>query len=255
MGLLTNKVAIITGASTGIGRATAIEFAKQGAKVALADINNNAIKETAKLVEAAGGEAITISTNVTNYDDCENMVSKTISAFGKLDIIFNNAGIAGERGLAADTSIDMWQQVIDVNLSGVFYCIKAALPKMVDNGSGVIINTASVDGLIGMSTISPYVASKHGVIGLTKAIALEYSRKGIRSVAICPGFVKTAMTATGFSDDEIAMFSSITPSGDGATPEQIADFVTYLSSDKASFINGSAHQIDGGLLAGIGIVD
>ncbi len=255
MGLLKNKVAIITGASTGIGRATAIEFAKQGAKVALADINNEAIKETAKLVKEVGGEAITISTNVTIYDDCENMVAKTIEAFGKLDIIFNNAGIAGDRALATDTTIDMWQKVIDVNLSGVFYCIKAALPKMIDNGSGVIINTASVDGLVGMSTISPYVASKHGVIGLTKSIALEYSRKGIRSLAICPGFVKTPMTETGFSEEEIAIFSSITPVGDGATPEQIADFVTYLSSDKAAFINGSAHQIDGGLLAGIGIID
>ena len=255
MGLFTGKVAIITGASTGIGRATAIQFAKEGAKVALADINLDAIKETAALAEAAGGEIITIKTNVANYNECENMVAKTIKAFGKLDIIFNNAGISGGRALTIDTSVEMWQKVIDVNLSGVFYCIKAALPKMVENGSGVIINTASVDGLTGMSTISPYVASKHGVIGLTKSTALEYSRKGIRSLAICPGFVKTPMTATDFSEEELNMFNQMTPLGDGATPEQIADFVTYLASDKASFINGSAHQIDGGILAGFGIIE
>ncbi len=255
MGNLAGKVAIITGASTGIGRATAIEFAKQGAKVALADVNLAAIEETAALAKAAGGEVITQKTDVTSYEECEAMVAAAIKAYGKLDIIFNNAGISGDRHLAAETPIDMWQKVIDVNLSGVFYSIKASLPALIDNGSGVIINTASVDGLIGMSTIAPYVASKHGVIGLTKTIALEYSRKGIRSVAICPGFVKTPMTATGFSDEELAMFDHATPSGKGASPEQIADFVSYLASDKASFINGSAHQIDGGLLAGMGIIE
>jgi NAD(P)-dependent dehydrogenase (short-subunit alcohol dehydrogenase family) len=255
MSLLKDKVAIITGASTGIGRATAIEFSKQGAKLVLADINIDAIKETAQLVKDIGGEAITVSTDVTQYDACENMVAQAINSFGKLDILFNNAGIAGDRAMAVDTPLDMWQKVIDVNLTGVFHCIKSALPAMVENKSGVIINTASVDGLVGMSTIAPYVASKHGVIGLTKTIALEYSRRGIRSIAICPGFVKTPMTEVGFSAEEIAMFKSITPIGDGASPEQIADFVTYLASDKASFINGSAHQIDGGLLAGVGIVE
>ncbi|WNC67084.1 SDR family oxidoreductase [Thalassotalea nanhaiensis] len=255
MSQFENKTVIITGASAGIGRATALEFAKQGANVALADINMPGIEETAKLITENGGTAIVINTNVASMEDCQNMVDKTVAEFGQLDVIFNNAGIAGERAMVEDTSTEMWQKVIDINLNGVFFCTKAAIPAMLENGSGVIINTASVDGLVGMSTISPYVAAKHGVVGLTKATALEYSRKGIRSLAVCPGYVVTEMTEVGFAQEEQDAFGAMTPLGRGATPQEIANFVTFLASDKASFLNGSAHQIDGGLLAGMGIID
>lgn len=255
MGLFTEKVAIITGASAGIGRASAVSFAIEGAKIVLADINEAGLLATEKLIKDAGGDCISVITDVSDQSACDNMVEKTVEAFGQLDIIFNNAGIAGDRVLLADTPNEMWDKVIAVNLTGVFNCTKAALPQMVKNGRGVIINTASVDGLVGMGTISPYVAAKHGVVGLTKTTALEYSRKGIRCVAICPGYIVTEMTEVAFSDEEKVHFNAMIPLGRGATATEVSNFVTWLASDQASYMNGSAHQIDGGLLSGMGIID
>jgi NAD(P)-dependent dehydrogenase (short-subunit alcohol dehydrogenase family) len=255
MGLFSGKVAIITGASAGIGRESALLFAAQGAKVTLADVNKTGLLETEKLIQKSGGECICVYVDVADQIACDNMVARTIKAFGQLDIIFNNAGIAGDRVLLADTPNEMWDKVIAVNLTGVFNCTKSALPELVKNGSGVIINTASVDGLVGMGTISPYVAAKHGVIGLTKTTALEYSRKGIRCVAICPGYIVTEMTEIAFSAEEKAHFNAMIPLGRGATPTEVANFVQWLASDQASYINGSVHQIDGGLLSGMGIVE
>jgi len=255
MGSFTGKVVIITGASAGIGRASALSLAAEGAKIVLADINEAGLLVTQQLIEDAGGESISVITDVANQDACNNMVAAAVEAYGQFDIIFNNAGISGDRVLLADTPNEMWDKVIAVNLTGVFNCTKAALPEMVKNGRGVIINTASVDGLVGMGTISPYVAAKHGVIGLTKTTALEYSRKGIRCVAICPGYIATEMTEVAFSEEEKAHFNAMIPLGRGATPTEVANFVKWLASDEASYMNGSVHQIDGGLLSGMGIVD
>lgn len=255
MGSFTGKVAIITGASAGIGQASALSLAAEGAKIVLADINEAGLLATQKLIEDAGGKSISVITDVANQGACNNMVAAAIEAFGQLDIIFNNAGISGDRVLLADTPNEMWDKVIAVNLTGVFNCTKAALPELVKNGSGVIINTASVDGLVGMGTISPYVAAKHGVVGLTKTTALEYSRKGIRCVAICPGYIVTEMTEVAFGEEEKAHFNAMIPLGRGATPAEVANFVKWLASDEASYMNGSVHQIDGGLLSGMGIVD
>ncbi|WP_157826741.1 SDR family NAD(P)-dependent oxidoreductase [Colwellia sp. 12G3] len=254
MGLFTGKVAIVTGAAGGIGRESAIQFAQNGAKVGLADINEAGLAETAKRIAEAGGESISIMTNVADSKACDDMVAKTVSAFGKLDIIFNNAGISGDRAVITDTSNDMWDKVIAINLTGVFNCTRSALPEMVKNGSGVIVNTASVDGLVGMGTLSPYVAAKHGVTGLTKTTALEYSRKGIRCVAICPGYIVTDMTNNALAQEEVDGFNAMIPLGRGATPAEVANFVIWLASDQASYMNGSVHQIDGGLLSGMGLI-
>jgi NAD(P)-dependent dehydrogenase (short-subunit alcohol dehydrogenase family) len=255
MSSFENKVVIVTGAAAGIGRESAIEFARCGAKVTLADVNRQGLDETAQAILAVAGESIVVITDVSDLDACANMVDKTIAAFGKLDVIFNNAGISGDRFLLSETPQAMWDKVIAINLTGVFNCTKVAMPELIKAGGGVVINTASVDGLVGMSTIAPYVAAKHGVIGLTKTTALEYSRKGVRCVAICPGYIITEMTESTFSNEEKAGFNQAVPLGRGAKPSEVANFVRWIASDEASYINGSFHQIDGGLLAGMGIVD
>ncbi len=252
---LNNKVVIVTGASAGIGQAAALSFAKEGAKVCVADINEDGMKNTAALIKEFGGEVITVVTNVADEAACKNMVDKTVSEFGRLDIIFNNAGIAGERAPTGAQTTDNWKRVIDINLNGVFYCTKHALPEMEKSGGGVIVNTASIDGLMGMGSVSPYVAAKHAVIGLTKNTALEYGRKNIRCVAVCPGYVATEMAESNFSDEEKAYFHAITPLGRGATPEEAANLVVWLASDKASFITGSFHVLDGGLTSGLGVAE
>jgi len=250
MTLLNNKVVIVTGASSGIGQAAAITFSKEGAKVCLADINQQGLDSTAALIKELGGEVISVLTNVADPLACQNMVDQTVAAFGGLHIIFNNAGIAGVDAAVGDQSIDNWQRVIDINLNGVFYCTKSALPQLAKAGGGVIINTASIYGLMGARALSPYVAAKHAIIGLTKTTALEYASQNIRCVAICPGYVVTEMTESAMSEDEKQQFSDLIPQGRGATPQEIANFVVWAASDKASYMNGSFHVLDGGLLSG-----
>ena len=244
------KVVIVTGASGGIGRATAIGFAAQGARVTLADVNEAGLQEVQQIINAADGQAIIVKTDVADADACQNMVDQTVERFGRLDVIFNNAGIGGQRAKAADMPLDAWHRVININLHGVFYCTRAAIPAMQKNGGGVIVNTASVDGLVGMGGLSHYTAAKHAVNGLTKATALEYAKENIRCVAVAPGYIKTAMTVEGFDAEENAMFAAMTPLGRGAEPQEVAEFVLWAASDKASFVTGSVHQVDGGLLAG-----
>lgn len=243
------KVVLVTGAASGIGRATAKQFAEQGARVAVADIDKEGLIETADLI---GNGALAIEVNVSDPASCESMVAQTVAAFGRLDVLFSNAGISGDRHNTAKQPLEEWRRVIDINLSGVFYCARYAIPEMQKIGGGVIVNTASVDGHVGMATLSPYTASKHGVLGLTKAIALEYGRENIRCVAICPGFIDTAMTQGGFSEEEAAALAEAIPNvgGTPAQPEQVANMVLWLASDKASYVSGSSHVVDAGLVAG-----
>jgi len=246
------KVVIVTGAAGGIGRAAAVQFAQQGARVTVADINEEGAGETAALI---GEKALAVQVDVADANSCEAMVAKTVNTFGRLDVIFNNAGIAGERHNTANQPLDEWRRVIDINLNGVFYCSKYAILEMQKVGGGVIVNTSSVDGHVGMATLSPYTASKHGVLGLTKATALEYGRENIRCVAVCPGFIDTAMTQSGFSEEEAAAFLETIPNvgGQPAQPELVANLVCWLASDKAAYVNGSSHLVDAGVTAGFSL--
>ncbi|QGN07779.1 SDR family oxidoreductase [Halorhabdus sp. CBA1104] len=241
---IQDSVAIVTGASTGIGVAAAKRFAGEGAAVVVADVNVEAGTETVTEIEAAGGEATFVETDVSDPDAVDAMVETAVETYGGLDFAFNNAGIDGERAPTADQSLDTWERVIDVNLKGVFLCMQAEIPAMLEGGGGSIVNTSSIAGQVGLSHVSPYVASKFGVIGLTKNAALEYGAEGIRVNAICPGLIETPMTDTNqeFVDRAIAA----TPIGRGGQPEEIGDAAVWLCSEDASFVTGEAMAIDGG---------
>jgi NAD(P)-dependent dehydrogenase (short-subunit alcohol dehydrogenase family) len=244
------KVVIVTGASSGIGRATAIAFAGQGAAVTVADVNEAGLREAQQFISSTGGRVLAVETDVSDADACQKMVAQTVQHFGRLDVIFNNAAIAGHRAKTADMPVDAWHQVINVNLNGVFFCTRAAIPAMLESGGGVIVNTTSVDGLVGMATLPHYTAAKHAVNGLTKCTALEYAQQNIRCVAVAPGYIKTQMTKESFKENEAALVAAMTPLGRGAEPEEVAEFVLWLASEKASFVTGSIHQVDGAILAG-----
>ena len=250
MGDFDGKVVLVTGAAGGIGRAAAIGFAQAGAKVVVADLEVAGMNET---VASIGAAAIGVEVDVGDEFSCQAMVDATVSKFGRLDVLFSNAGISGNRARTADISTQDWNRVINVNLNGVFFCARAAIPEMLKTGGGVIVNTASVDGQVGMATLPHYVASKHAVIGLTKNIALEYGRDNIRAVAIAPGFVATQMTAQGLGEEEQVLLNSMIPLGRSGSPEEVANMVLWLASDKASYVTGSCHNVDAGLVSGFSL--
>ncbi len=244
-----NKVVIVTGGANGIGKAAALQFANEGAQLVVADINVDAATEVAKEI---GDAAIAFKVDVAEESSCQALIAKAVEQFGRLDVIFNNAGIAGARGTTAEQNGDDWRRVIDINLNGVFYCTKYAISEMLKTGGGVIVNTASVDGLIGMAGIPHYTAAKHGVIGFTKACAREHGGQNIRCVSIAPGFIDTAMTQEFLSPEEGDALAAQVPNGRRAQPGEVANMVLWLASDQASYVNGSYHVVDAGLIAGIG---
>jgi NAD(P)-dependent dehydrogenase (short-subunit alcohol dehydrogenase family) len=250
MGDFAGKVVLVTGGAGGIGRAAAVQFAQQGASVVAADVDATGLAETVAL---AGNGAVAVRADVADEDSCQAMVAETIDKCGGLDVLFNNAGISGDRAKLADMTTQDWNRVIAVDLTGVFFCARAAIPHMQRAGGGVIINTASVDGQMGMPTLSHYVAAKHGVIGLTKTIALEYATDNIRCMAVAPGYIKTKMTEEGFNEDEKALLSAMVPLGRPADPDEVANLVLWLASDKASYVTGTCINVDGGLLAGFNL--
>lgn len=244
-----NKVAIVTGGSSGIGRATALAFAKKGAKVVVVDWKENT--DTIDLIKKSGGEALFIKCDVSKPSDVKAMIEKTIATFGRLDYAFNNAGIEGESAPVQDCTEENWDKTIGVNLKGIWLCMKYEIPEMLKQGKGTIVNCSSVAGLVGFAGLPAYVASKHGVIGLTKTSALECAKLGIRVNAVCPGVIQTPMIdrLTGKDKEAIEQFTGLEPVGRFGQPEEIANAVIWMCSDEASFVTGHAMAVDGGFVA------
>jgi NAD(P)-dependent dehydrogenase (short-subunit alcohol dehydrogenase family) len=248
--MLKDKVALITGGSSGIGRAVALAWAREGAKVVVSDVDRGGGEETVGQVRTAGGEAIFIAADVGKPEECEALVRGAVEKFGRLDIACNNAGIGGPQAPTADYPLDGWAQVIGINLSGVFYGMKYQLPAMLKNGGGAIINMASILGAVGFSGAPAYAAAKHGVVGLTQTAALEYSAQGVRINAVGPGFIHTPMISA-LEDNKAVndMLVAAHPIGRLGRAEEVAELVLWLSSDKASFVTGAYYPVDGGYIA------
>ncbi|MFL6437868.1 MAG: SDR family oxidoreductase [Terriglobales bacterium] len=248
-GDLTGRVAFVTGGANGIGRAAALAFAREGASVVVADVSENGNQETARMIEEQDGRALAVRCDVTRGEDLKAALDKTVEAFGRLDFAFNNAGIEPrEPAPIADYDLEEWDRIIDIDLRGVFLCMKHEIPLMLKQGGGAIVNTSSGAGVIGIKGSPAYTAAKHGVIGLTRAAALDYAAQNIRVNVVCPGYIDTPMMArfTGGTAEGRARVISEEPIGRMGRPEEIANAVVWLCSDAAGFVVGSAIVIDGG---------
>jgi NAD(P)-dependent dehydrogenase (short-subunit alcohol dehydrogenase family) len=252
-GMLEGKSALITGGGGGIGRATAQIFAREGARLAIADANEAAARETVAQVNAAGGQAISLSGDVTDSTAVQAMVQSVVSSYGRLDCAFNNAGIAGWQVDAAGKKTHEWSdesfdRMIAVNLRGVWLCMKHEIPQMQAQGGGVIVNTGSIAGLIGLPTSSAYVAAKHGVLGLTKTAALEYAGDYVRVNAVCPGYIETRMTEDTMRRRGAELMDKV-PFHRMGKPSEIGEMVLWFCSERASYVTGACFNVDGGYMA------
>lgn len=249
---MLNKVAIVTGGSSGIGRATALIFAREGVKVAIADIDADRGEDVVQEVKQAGSDAIFVRTDVSDSANVEELVRRTVEAFGRLDFGVNNAGIGGPSAMTADYTEADWRRVLDINLTGVWLCMKYQIPEMLKQGGGAIINVASILGQVGFANAPAYVAAKHGVLGLTKTAAIEYATQGIRVCAVCPGFIATPLIEDAGMTEGSEMANAIAglhPVKRLGTSEEVASMITWLCSDGASFVTGNAILVDGGYVA------
>jgi NAD(P)-dependent dehydrogenase (short-subunit alcohol dehydrogenase family) len=252
-GSLEGKSALITGGGGGIGRATALIFAREGARIAVADANEDAARQTVALVNGAGGQAMSLSGDVTDSAQVQAMIKTVVSAYGRLDCAFNNAGIAGYQVDASGKRTHEWadasfDRMVDVNLKGVWLCMKHEIIQMLSQGGGTIVNTGSIAGLIGLPTSSAYVAAKHGVLGLTKTAALEYAQDGIRVNAVCPGYIETKMTEDTMRRRGAELMDKV-PFRRMGKPEEIGEMVLFLSSERSSYVSGACYNVDGGYMA------
>ena len=253
-GNYTGKVAFVTGAGNGIGRATALAFAREGANVVVADVSEQSNQETARLIEELGGRAIAVKCNVARAEDVKAALDKTIETFGRLDFAFNNAGVEQKNAATAEIEEEEWDRIVDIDLRGVFLCMKYEIVQMLRQGGGVIVNNSSIAGLIALPGIGLYDASKHAVMGLTKSAALDYAKLGIRINAVNPGFINTDMitrVAERMGDVETAsqQLATMVPMGRMGKPEEIASTVLFLCSEAASYITGQSLVVDGGYVA------
>jgi NAD(P)-dependent dehydrogenase (short-subunit alcohol dehydrogenase family) len=248
---LSGKVAIVTGGTSGIGRATAIAYAQQGAKVMVAGRRVEAGQETVRLIKAAGGEALFTQTDVTEETDVKAMVDRTVSVFGRLDMAFNNAGTFGESAVLTEQTDDEYDRIMTANVKGVWLCMKYEIAQMLKQDGGAIVNTSSILGVVAMAGVPLYTASKYAVQGLTKAAALQYAKSGIRINAVGPGAIATDMLeiATGGQDEAKAYMAGLHPMGRIGQPSEVANAVLWLSSDAASFVTGETLMVDGGFVA------
>jgi NAD(P)-dependent dehydrogenase (short-subunit alcohol dehydrogenase family) len=245
----TGKVAFVTGGANGIGRAAALAFAREGASVAVADVSEEGNRETARMIEELGGRALAVRCDVTKVADVKEALDKTIEAFGRLDFAFNNAGVEPRKPAAtAEYEEEEWDRILDINLRGVFLCMKHEIPLILKQGGGAIVNTSSGAGVIGIKGSPAYTAAKHGVIGLTRAASLDYAAQNIRINAVCPGYIDTPMMDrfTGGTPEGRAKVIAEEPIGRMGKPEEIAAAVLWLCSNTAAFVVGHALVIDGG---------
>ncbi|MFC7524493.1 SDR family NAD(P)-dependent oxidoreductase [Parapedobacter sp. GCM10030251] len=248
MGTLAEKVAIVTGAASGIGRAVALAYAREGAKVIVSDISVGGGEDTVKLIAEMGGTAVFVAADTSKAEETEFLVKQAVGQFGALHIACNNAGIGGPSAPTGDYPVEGWDKVISINLSGVFYGCRYQIPAMLQSGGGVIVNMASILGQVGFANSAAYVAAKHGVVGLTKSIALEYAAGGIRANAVGPAFINTPLLKD-MDSDTLDWLVSKHPVGRLGEANEVAELVLWLSTDKASFVNGAYYAVDGGYLA------
>ncbi|NQT71634.1 MAG: SDR family oxidoreductase [Chloroflexi bacterium] len=248
---LEGKVALVTGGSSGIGRAAAIVFAREGAKVVIGDVGEEGGDETVTMIKETGGEAMFVKTDVSKADQVKTLIDETIKTHGRLDIAFNNAGVEQVVSTLPDCTEEEWDRVININLKGVWLCLKYEIPVMLNQGKGAIVNTSSVGGLIGGEYNTAYIAAKHGVVGITKSAALEYAAAGIRVNAVCPGMTRTPLVdaLTGGNEELENLIIGMHPIGRMAEPMEIAEAAVWLCSDEASFVTGHALSVDGGWVA------